>query len=208
MEALRRVKDEVGFDSLLYDDQIGKVSLIGAGMRSHPGMTAKFFAALAEAGVNIEMISTSEIRISVIVDEDEVNEAVTATHTAFDLDSGRGRGGRLRRERPVSAGPARAPRPPAAAAVPSWPSSAPPARSARSCARSCRPADDIWRRDPALRLGPLGRHGGCGSAGEEVEVQAITPDVFDGVDIAMFSAVPDEVSVRLGPGSPRPAARW
>ena len=87
MTALARIKDEVGYDSLLYDDRIGKVSLIGAGMRSHPGVTAKFFAALASAGVNIEMISTSEIRISVIVDEAEVDDAVTATHTAFDLDS-------------------------------------------------------------------------------------------------------------------------
>ena len=140
MEALRRVKDEVGFDSLLYDDRIGKVSLIGAGMRSHPGVSATFFGALAEAGVNIEMISTSEIRISVVVDENDVNQAVTATHQAFDLASG-GRGsGRLRRERPVSAGPGAGAAPPAAAAaVRSWPSSAPPARSARSCSTSCRP---------------------------------------------------------------------
>ena len=87
MAALAKIKDEVGYDSLLYDDQIGKVSLIGAGMRSHPGITARFFAALASAGVNIEMISTSEIRISVIVDEGQVDDAVTATHTAFDLDS-------------------------------------------------------------------------------------------------------------------------
>jgi aspartate kinase len=87
MTALARIQAEVGYDSLLYDDQIGKVSLIGAGMRSHPGVTAKFFAALASAGVNIEMISTSEIRISVIVDEAQVDEAVTAAHTAFDLDS-------------------------------------------------------------------------------------------------------------------------
>ena len=87
MSALARIKDEVGYASLLYDDQIGKVSLIGAGMRSHPGITARFFAALASAGVNIEMISTSEIRISVIVAEGQVDDAVTATHTAFDLDS-------------------------------------------------------------------------------------------------------------------------
>jgi aspartate kinase len=87
MTALARIKDEVGYDSLLYDDQIGKVSLIGAGMRSHPGITAKFFAALASAGVNIEMISTSEIRISVIVDESQVNDAVAAAHSAFDLDA-------------------------------------------------------------------------------------------------------------------------
>jgi aspartate kinase len=87
MAALARLQSEVGYDRLLYDDEIGKVSLIGAGMRSHPGITAKFFAALANAGVNIEMISTSEIRISVIVDEADVASAVQATHTAFDLDS-------------------------------------------------------------------------------------------------------------------------
>ena len=87
MAALAKIQAEVGYDSLLYDDRIGKVSLIGAGMRSHPGVTAKFFAALAAAGVNIEMISTSEIRISVIVDEAQVDDAVAATHTAFDLDS-------------------------------------------------------------------------------------------------------------------------
>jgi aspartate kinase len=87
MAALAKLQNEVGYERLLYDDQIGKVSLIGAGMRSHPGVTAKFFSALAESGVNIEMISTSEIRISVIVDESDVDTAVAATHTAFDLDS-------------------------------------------------------------------------------------------------------------------------
>ncbi|MGL5823405.1 MAG: aspartate kinase [Nocardioides sp.] len=87
MTALARIQTEVGYDKLLYDDQIGKVSLIGAGMRSHPGITAKFFAALASAGVNIEMISTSEIRISVVVDEAQVDAAVRATHSAFDLDA-------------------------------------------------------------------------------------------------------------------------
>jgi aspartate kinase len=87
MAALARLQSEVGYDRLMYDDEIGKISLIGAGMRSHPGITAKFFAALANAGVNIEMISTSEIRISVIVDEADVASAVQATHTAFDLDS-------------------------------------------------------------------------------------------------------------------------
>ena len=87
MSALARIEAEVGYDRLLYDDQIGKVSLIGAGMRSHPGITATFFAALATAGVNIEMISTSEIRISVIVDQAQIDTAVQATHTAFDLDA-------------------------------------------------------------------------------------------------------------------------
>jgi aspartate kinase len=87
MSSLNKIKERIGFDSLRYDDQIGKVSLIGAGMRSHPGVTAKFFGSIADAGVNIEMISTSEIRISVVVDQDDVDSAVTAAHRAFDLDS-------------------------------------------------------------------------------------------------------------------------
>jgi aspartate kinase len=87
MSTLQRRQESVGFESLLYDDRIGKVSLIGAGMRSHPGVTARFFGALADAGVNIEMISTSEIRISVVVRQDDVDQAVTATHRAFELDS-------------------------------------------------------------------------------------------------------------------------
>jgi len=86
---LSQLQDEVGFDSLLYDDRIGKVSVIGAGMRSHPGVSATFFGALAEAGVNIEMISTSEIRISVVVDQNDVDVAVAAAHEAFDLGDGR-----------------------------------------------------------------------------------------------------------------------
>ena len=87
LAALRAVQEELKYEDLLYDDRIGKVSLVGAGMRSHPGVTATFFGALAEAGVNIEMISTSEIRISVVVDENEVDAAVTATHRAFKLDT-------------------------------------------------------------------------------------------------------------------------
>jgi aspartate kinase len=87
MEALGRVQEVSGFESLLYDDRIGKISLIGAGMRSHPGVTAKFFGALADAGVNIEMISTSEIRISVVVAQEDVDTAVIATHKAFDLEA-------------------------------------------------------------------------------------------------------------------------
>jgi aspartate kinase len=87
MTALSRLKDEVGYDTLLFDDRIGKVSLVGAGMRTHPGVTARFFTALASAGVNIEMISTSEIRISVIIDQDQIDVAVAAAHKAFDLDS-------------------------------------------------------------------------------------------------------------------------
>ena len=87
LTALNKLKDRIGFESLRYDDRIGKVSLIGAGMRSHPGVTAKFFNAIAEAGVNIEMISTSEIRISVVVAQDDIDAAVVAAHRAFDLDA-------------------------------------------------------------------------------------------------------------------------
>jgi aspartate kinase len=85
--ALRKVQDEVGFEQLLYDDTIGKVSLVGAAMRSHPGVSATFFAALADAGVNVEMISTSEIRISVVTREEDVDAAVRAVHSAFGLDA-------------------------------------------------------------------------------------------------------------------------
>ncbi len=87
MSTLEGIKDSVGFASLQYDDQIGKVSLVGAGMRTHPGVSATFFEALAEAGVNIEMISTSEIRISVVTRAEDVDTAVRAVHTAFGLDA-------------------------------------------------------------------------------------------------------------------------
>ena len=87
VDALERIKKEVGFDRIRYDDQVGKVSVVGVGMRSHPGVTATFFKALAAAEVNLQMISTSEIRISVIVSADEVNKAVQAAHTAFGLDA-------------------------------------------------------------------------------------------------------------------------
>ena len=84
---LQRIQGEVGFSAIQYDDQIGKLSLIGAGMRSHPGVTATFFAAMSEAGVNIEMISTSEIRISIVCRASDLEKGVRAAHTAFDLDA-------------------------------------------------------------------------------------------------------------------------
>jgi aspartate kinase len=87
IKTLERIKSSVGFESLQYDDQIGKVSVVGVGMRSHPGVSAAFFTALASAGVNLEMISTSEIRISVVVEQDYVDAAVRAAHTAFGLDN-------------------------------------------------------------------------------------------------------------------------
>ena len=84
---LKEIQGEIGFASLLYDDQVGKLSLVGAGMRSHPGVTATFFACLADAGLNIEMISTSEIRISVIVRDTDLEKGVKAAHSAFELDT-------------------------------------------------------------------------------------------------------------------------
>jgi aspartate kinase len=87
LAALKKVQEQVGFEDLLYDDHIGKLSLIGAGMRSHPGVSATFFAALAAAGVNVEMISTSEIRISVVCRDTDLDVAVRAVHDAFELGS-------------------------------------------------------------------------------------------------------------------------
>lgn len=85
MSVLKALQADIGFEDLLYNDAVGKVSLIGAGMRNSPGISARFFQALADAGVNLEMISTSEIRISVIVDEALIDTAVRAAHDAFDL---------------------------------------------------------------------------------------------------------------------------
>ncbi|WP_335989688.1 aspartate kinase [Glycomyces sp. MUSA5-2] len=84
-EALKKHQGAIGFEKLIYDENIGKVSLIGAGMRSHPGVTANFCQALADAGVNIEIISTSEIRISVVCRDTDLAAAVRAVHDKFDL---------------------------------------------------------------------------------------------------------------------------
>ncbi|MDD7929208.1 aspartate kinase [Microbacterium thalli] len=86
LRALAGEQNEVGFESLVHDDQIGKLSVVGAGMRTHSGVSATLFEALSTAGVNIEMISTSEIRISVVVRGDELAEAARVVHTAYGLD--------------------------------------------------------------------------------------------------------------------------
>jgi len=78
-------KAEIGFTEVLYNAEVGKVSLIGAGMRSHPGVTATFCETLADNGVNIDLISTSEIRISVLVAESDLDKAVVTLHEAFGL---------------------------------------------------------------------------------------------------------------------------
>jgi len=85
VEKLTKLQGEIGFTNIVYDDHIGKVSLVGAGMKSHPGVTATFCEALAEAGVNIDLISTSEIRISVLCRDTELDHAVRAIHEAFEL---------------------------------------------------------------------------------------------------------------------------
>jgi aspartate kinase len=86
LRALTFHQDEVGFESLQHDDQIGKLSVVGGGMRTNAGVSARLFTALFEAGINMEMISTSEIRISVVTRADTVAEAVRVVHTAFGLD--------------------------------------------------------------------------------------------------------------------------
>ncbi|MDO7881011.1 aspartate kinase [Antiquaquibacter soli] len=86
LTALRAGQGSAGFQSLQYDDQIGKLAVVGAGMRTSAGVSAQLFRALSDAGINIEMISTSEIRISVVTRADTLNEAMRVVHTAFGLD--------------------------------------------------------------------------------------------------------------------------
>jgi aspartate kinase len=86
LTALRAAQEGIGFDSLQYDDQIGKLAVVGAGMRTSAGVSAQLFRALSDAGINIEMISTSEIRISVVTRADTLQEAMRVVHTAFGLD--------------------------------------------------------------------------------------------------------------------------
>jgi aspartate kinase len=86
LSALRAEQEAVGFDALLFDDQIGKLSVVGAGMRTSAGVSAQLFRSLSDAGINIEMISTSEIRISVVTRADTLREAMRVVHTAFGLD--------------------------------------------------------------------------------------------------------------------------
>ena len=85
--ALQAVQKEIGFKRIVSDAGVGMLSLVGAAMRTNPGVSAKLFEALSEAGVSIDMIATSEIRISVVVKADELDKAVTAVHTAFGLDT-------------------------------------------------------------------------------------------------------------------------
>jgi aspartate kinase len=87
LAAIDAKRADIAFEDLIIDEEIAKVSLVGAGMRSHPGVSATFFEALAENGINVEMISTSEIRISVVTRVGDAKKAVQALHTAFGLDA-------------------------------------------------------------------------------------------------------------------------
>ncbi|GAA4518449.1 aspartate kinase [Brachybacterium paraconglomeratum] len=87
LKAIEEAREEIGFTEVRYNDQIGKVSIVGAGMRSHPGVSALLFRSLGEAGINIDMISTSEIRISVVTEQARLSDAVRVIHTAFGLDA-------------------------------------------------------------------------------------------------------------------------
>lgn len=87
IELLKNHGDVIEYSSLQYDDQIAKIAVVGAGMRTNAGVSAKLFRALYEAGINIDMISTSEIRISVVTRADVLDKALQALHTAFGLDA-------------------------------------------------------------------------------------------------------------------------
>ena len=87
LKALKAAQAELGFQEVIYNESVGKLSLVGAGMKTNPGVSFTFFEALSSAGVNIDMISTSEIRISVITELSKLDEAVRAVHTAFGLDA-------------------------------------------------------------------------------------------------------------------------
>jgi aspartate kinase len=85
IDALTPLRDELGIGEIASDSDMGKVSVVGAGMKSHPGVAAKTFTVLGEAGVNIEMIATSPIKISCVIREHQVEDAVRTLHTAFGL---------------------------------------------------------------------------------------------------------------------------
>ena len=87
VDILEGLKDVIGFRRIITDTQVAKISVVGVGMRSHPGVAATMFKTLAERGINIEAISTSEIKVSVLIDEDETELAVRVLHTAYGLDA-------------------------------------------------------------------------------------------------------------------------
>ena len=87
MNLLRAAEEKIGYTRLDYNSEVGKLSLVGAGMKTNTGVAFQFFQALADANINVDMISTSEVRISIVTSVDKLDEAVRAVHTAFGLDS-------------------------------------------------------------------------------------------------------------------------
>lgn len=87
VDILEARKEEIGFRRIITDSEVAKISVVGVGMRSHAGVAATMFKTLAERGINIEAISTSEIKVSVLIDEDETELAVRVLHTAYGLDA-------------------------------------------------------------------------------------------------------------------------
>ena len=84
---MESAKDEIGFNRILPDTKVAKISVVGVGMKSHAGVASTMFKSLSERGINILAISTSEIKVSVLVDEDETELAVRVLHTAYGLDA-------------------------------------------------------------------------------------------------------------------------
>ena len=87
VDVLEKAKDRIGYTKLMHDTRVAKISVVGVGMRSHAGVASTMFTALAARGINIQAISTSEIKVSVLIDEDETELAVRVLHTAYGLDA-------------------------------------------------------------------------------------------------------------------------
>jgi aspartate kinase len=87
IDVLQKGQDSIGYVSLVHDTKVAKISVVGVGMRSHAGVASTMFSALAQRGINIQAITTSEIKVSVLIDEDETELAVRVLHTAYGLDS-------------------------------------------------------------------------------------------------------------------------
>jgi len=87
LDTLEKAKDDIGFQKVLHDTRVAKVSVVGVGMRSHAGVASTMFTALADRGINIQAITTSEIKVSVLIEEDYTELAVRVLHTAYGLDA-------------------------------------------------------------------------------------------------------------------------
>ena len=87
IQALNEAKERIGFEELVHDTRVAKISVVGVGMKSHAGVASTMFTTLGQRGINIQAISTSEIKVSVLIHEDETELAVRVLHTAYGLDA-------------------------------------------------------------------------------------------------------------------------